>query len=42
MPAVDPLYAPTQNMTYIFGVIVAIIIIFILFKIYQLSKRSGK
>lgn len=40
MPAIDPLYAPTQNMVTVFSIIVAIIVIFILFKIYQLSKRN--
>ena len=42
MPSAEPLYAPAQNLTYIFGVIVIIIIIFILFKIFQFARRSKK
>lgn len=37
---VDPLYAPAKNTVTLFAIIVAIVVLFILFKLYQWSKQS--
>lgn len=39
---VEPLYAPAKNTIVLFAIIVGIVVIFILFKLLQLSKKKSK